>query len=198
MEQPVRTAARGVGAQPRRDGNVLGALSLVLADRVTDAVAGAAGGQSQTAAAALCALAQFLDGCTVDRLRRVVGMTSSGAVRLVDRLAAAGLVRRGPGDDARSRSLTLAAAGRRAARRIIAARDEVLEEALGVLSAEDRRMLEGLAAEVLAGVARRKAERAEGTPWICRLCDLDACGRDEGTCPAVTAAREATRSRART
>ena len=37
---------------------------------------------------------------SVDRLRQVLGLTASETVRLVDRLAAAGLVRRGPGADA--------------------------------------------------------------------------------------------------
>ena len=114
--------ATATGARLERDANVLGALSLALADRMSDEVSAAAGGQSQTAAAALCALAQFLDGCTIDRLRTVLGMTSSGTVRLVDRLEGAGLLRRGRGEDARSRSLTLTPAGRRAAQRVSAAR----------------------------------------------------------------------------
>jgi DNA-binding MarR family transcriptional regulator len=148
--------SRGAARPAGRDGNVLGALSLILADRMSDAVTGA-GGQSHTAAAALCALAQFLDGCTLDRLRRALGMTSSGTVRLVDRLEAAGLVRRGSGADGRSTSLTLTAAGKGAARRVT-------------------------------------AERADGTAWICRLCDLGACGRADGRCPAANAARDAMRS----
>jgi DNA-binding MarR family transcriptional regulator len=180
--------SRGAARSAGRDGNVLGALSLILADRMSDAITGA-GGQSHTAAAALCALAQFLDGCTLDRLRRALGMTSSGTVRLVDRLEAAGLVRRGSGTDGRSTSLTLTAAGKRAARRVTAARAGVLEDALGVLSPEDRRAFERLLADVLAGVARDKAERADGTAWICRLCDLGACGRADGRCPAANAAR---------
>ena len=79
----------------RRDGNVLGALSLVVADQMSDAVAAAAD-QSLTAAAALSALEHFADGCSVDRLRRILGLTSSGTVRLVDRPG-----RRGRGAPAR-------------------------------------------------------------------------------------------------
>ena len=79
-----------------RDGNVLGALSLVVADQMSDAVAAAAD-QSLTAAAALSALEHFADGCSIDRLRRILGLTSSGTVRLVDRLVAAGEVRRARG-----------------------------------------------------------------------------------------------------
>jgi DNA-binding MarR family transcriptional regulator len=194
MQRSTPSKAPRAASQGSRDGNVLGALSLVLADRMSDAVSAAAGGQSQTAAAALCALAQFLDGCTLDRLCRVLGMTSSGTVRLVDRLEAAGLVRRGHGDDARSTSLTLTAAGTRTARRVTAARGAVLEGALDMLSVEDRRTFERLVAEVLSRVASDKARRADGTAWICRLCDLPACGRDAGTCPAANAARDALRS----
>ena len=172
-----------------RDGNVLGALSLVVADQMSDAVAAAAD-QSLTAAAALSALEHFADGCSIDRLRRILGLTSSGTVRLVDRLVAAGEVRRREGPDGRTTSVGFTAAGRRAARRVTAARAAVLEDALADLSPAERADLERLAARVLEGVVRRKlAREAESTRWICRLCDMDACGRAEGRCPAANAAR---------
>ena len=176
-----------------RDGNVLGALSLVVADQLSDAVAAAAD-QSLTAAAALSALKQFADGCSIDSLRRILGLTSSGTVRLVDRLAGAGHVRRREGPDGRTTSIELTAAGRRAARRVTAARGAVLEDALGDLSPAERADLERVAARVLEGVVRRKLARAAGgesTRWICRLCDLHACGRAEGRCPAATTAAAA-------
>jgi DNA-binding MarR family transcriptional regulator len=175
-----------------RDGNVLGALSLVVADQMSDAVAAAAD-QSLTAAAALSALEQFADGCSVDRLRRVLGLTSSGTVRLVDRLVAAGDVRRREGSDGRTTSIELTAAGRRAARRVTAARGGVLEDALGDLSPAERADLGRLAARVLENVVRRKLAReaAESTRWICRLCDMHACERAEGRCPAANAAAAA-------
>jgi DNA-binding MarR family transcriptional regulator len=176
-----------------RDGNVLGALSLVVADHMSDAVAAAAD-QSLTAAAALSALEQFAEGCSIDTLRRILGLTSSGTVRLVDRLAVDGEVRRRRGPDARTTSIELTAAGRRAARRVAAARGAVLQEALSGLSPAERGDLERLAARVLEGVVRQKLARdagGEATRWICRLCDLGACGRDEGRCPAATTARAA-------
>jgi hypothetical protein len=80
-----------------------------------------------------------------------------------------------------------------------AARGDVLEEALGDLSPAERADLERLAARVLEGVVRHKLARdagAESTRWICRLCDLGACGRDEGRCPAATTARRARGARA--
>ena len=170
-----------------RDGNVLGALSLVVADQMSDAVAATAD-QSLTAAAALSALEHFADGCSIDRLRRILGLTSSGTVRLVDRLVAVGEVRRREGPDGRTTSIELTAAGRRVARRVTAARADVLEDALGDLSPAERDDLERLAARVLESVVRRKLARdagGESTRWICRLCDLHACGRPEGRCPAA-------------
>ena len=83
------------------DANVLGALALAVSDRTLDAVA--EGGElSETAAAAL-------SPCTTSppgrrwTTRPIVGLTSSGAVRLVSRLQAAGYVEREAGGDARVR-----------------------------------------------------------------------------------------------
>src|SRR5262249_61555822 len=56
-----------------------------------------AGGRPESAAAALSALLHFLDRPTVDLLRQVLGLTSSGTVRLVDPLAGAGDGERRPG-----------------------------------------------------------------------------------------------------
>ncbi len=166
-----------------REANVLGALALVLTDRMSQAAAQAAD-QSPSAAAALSALHQFLDRPTIDRLRQVLGLTPSGAVRLIDRLADAGLVTRGPGDDGRSRSVTLTARGRRVAVRVAAARRATLAEALAGLSVADRATLGALLDRMMANVVGVK----DGGAWICRLCDLTACERADGRCPAANAA----------
>ena len=96
----------------------------------------------------------------------------------------AGLVSRGPGADLRSRSVSLTPAGRRAAVRVAAARAAVLNRALDDLTPHQRRSLHGLLGRVMAGLVRDK----DGGAWICRLCDLPACGRDEGRCPTANAA----------
>jgi DNA-binding MarR family transcriptional regulator len=166
-------------------GNLLGAFTLAVADRTTDAAGGAAG-QSGAAAAALSALQQFLDAPSVDLLRRVLGLTPSGAVRLVDRLAQAGYVERGPGPDARSVSLHLTGEGREAAERIHAARAQVLDHALEALTPEERATYAELTGRMLIGLMREPG----ATRWMCRLCDLGACGRAEGRCPVANEARE--------
>lgn len=171
------------------EANVLGALALFLHDSTMDALS--AVGHADSSAAALSALHEFLDQPTLDQLRRVLGLTPSGAVRLVDRLAADGLVTRGPGTDGRSRSVRLTAKGRRAAQRIRAARAEVLTAALSELNAEQRGQLYALSSQVLASLVRAKVQSGRsGRGWTCRLCDLSACGRPAGLCPAANAARQ--------
>jgi DNA-binding MarR family transcriptional regulator len=162
---------------------VLGALALAIADRTSNEIA-AATGQSDSAAAALTALHQFLDRPTLDRLRLVLGLTPSGAVRLVDRLSAAGLVTREAGEDGRSRSVVLTAHGRELAQRISETRAAALGEALRVLTRDEVQTLESLMERMMTGVVNVK----EGGAWICRLCDLQACERPAGHCPAANAA----------
>src|SRR6187200_2487250 len=101
-------------AGPARSANLLGALSLAVADAMRRATEDAAG----HASAGPAALDQFLDGRSMEDLRRAMGLTGSGAVRLVDRLEADGYVRRRAGPDGRTLALVLTARGRRAAERV--------------------------------------------------------------------------------
>jgi DNA-binding MarR family transcriptional regulator len=168
-----------------RTPNLLGALSLVVTDRMSDAIIDAGGG-SHTAAAALSALHHFLRGPSIDLLRQVLGLTPSGTVRLVDRLEETGYIRRQPGRDGRSVTVVLTASGRRAAERVSKARAGVLEDALGTLSAGDRRMFSQLVSQLLVGLMREPG----AVRWMCRLCDTQTCGHETGTCPVTRAARE--------
>jgi DNA-binding MarR family transcriptional regulator len=173
------------GARLDRAANVVGALSLVIADQAADAVAEAAG-RSDSAGAALSALLHFLDGPSVDLLRQVLGLTSSGTVRLVDRLVESGQVQRGAGPDGRTTSLTLTEQGRAAATAVSDARAAVLERALGVLTPAERSAFEQLAGKVLVGMMRGPG----AVRWICRLCDIGACRGAAGGCPLGNAAHE--------
>jgi DNA-binding MarR family transcriptional regulator len=177
----------GDGAR-RALANVLGALSLVVTDElgreITRNLPGHA--SSATDAATLSALAQFLDGATLDQVHQVLGVTPSGAVRLVDRLERAGLVTREAGSDGRSRAVRLTTAGRAAAGEVTTARSAYLAGLVGSLTTEEVDALRGLLAKVMAGVVQHK----DGGAWTCRLCDLVACRRSEGQCPAMNAAKE--------
>jgi DNA-binding MarR family transcriptional regulator len=169
----------------RHTGNVLGALSLVVGDRTFDAI-GALASLSPSDAIALSALQQFLDRPSIDQLAQVLGLSHSGAVRLVDRLAAAKFVRRTSGSDRRESAIVLTAAGRQAANEVVKARSDVLASATARLSADDREVLDRVAGQILAGMVRGPGARR----WMCRFCDVVACGRDRGRCPV---AREAGR-----
>jgi DNA-binding MarR family transcriptional regulator len=162
--------------------NLMGALALVIADRTTDAIEDSSR-QSPTAAAALSALHQFLGTPSIDLLRQVLGLTSSGTVRLVDRLEDAGYVTRRAGTDGRSTLIQLTGSGRRAASRVSGARASVLREALSVLSPDERRTLDAIAARLLVSFMRGPG----AVRWMCRLCDLTACGRAQGQCPVAGA-----------
>ena len=166
-----------------REANLLGTLSLAVAGRVEAAIASPLG---PSAPAALTALEGFLGGGTIDALRQVLGLTHSGAVRLVDRLCEAGLAERRPGADARSVAVALSPAGVAAARAVRTARETALQDALGVLSPEERATLATLHEKLLAGLTGDRASARR----LCRLCDIEACGHDRGTCP-VTEARRA-------
>lgn len=166
-----------------RDANLLGTLSLAVATRMEDAVASPLG---PSAPAALSALDAYLGGEPIDTLRQVLGLTHSGAVRLVDRLVEAGLAERRPGSDARSVAIALTPAGRAAAQAVRTAREAALADALSALSPAERATLGALHAKLLAGLTSDRASALR----LCRLCDVDACGHHRGTCP-VTEARRA-------
>jgi DNA-binding MarR family transcriptional regulator len=163
--------------------NLLGAFALAVTDR-TSAIVESTAGMSPSAVSALSALRHFLDRPSLDVLRRVLGLTPSGAVRLVDRLAEAGLVTRGSGGDGRTRSVTLTAKGRRVADQISQVRAEALEAALDGLSPTERETLHELMGRVMDTIVRDKL----GGAWICRQCDIAACGRADGYCPVANSA----------
>jgi DNA-binding MarR family transcriptional regulator len=165
---------------PARAANVLGALVLALADRMAVAVEESSA-HSESGAAALSALQHFLRNPSIDLLRQVLGLTHSGAVRLVDRLEHDGLVRREAGPDGRITVVRLTDRGRRAATRVTTARAELLGAAMDVLPPADQEQLTDLAGRVLVGMRRG----AGATRWTCRLCDTGACGRLEGRCPVA-------------
>lgn len=172
-----------------RAANVLGALAGTVTDQAAAAMSAAAGlpaKGSTTALAALSAIAEFLGSPTVDQIRLVLGLTPFGAVRLVDRMAADGLVVRGPGADGRSRAITLTESGRAAAADLARARADVLTRMLVGFSADELSALEGMLARMMRNAVDAKA----GGAWICRLCDLTACERSAGRCPAFAAATE--------
>ena len=161
-----------------RDANLLGALGLAVADRLA----------GDSAAEALVALNGRRAGSTIEALSRVTGLTHSGTVRLIDRLAGGGLVERRRGADQRSVAVYLTPSGRRAARGVLAERDGAMQSMLALLTDDQRSVLTAVAERMLGELgAVPEAERR-----LCRLCDLESCGRSRGACPVVPRSRSST------
>jgi MarR family transcriptional repressor of emrRAB len=171
------------------DLNVIGALTVVLGDRLRDATEEASG-MGGALPAALSALHEWAGGRTIETLAGGLRLSHSRTVRVVDRLEADGLARRAPDPaDGRGVLVELTPAGRRAGARVLDARAAALEDAVPL---EDRRALAQIAERALARATTGR--RAAGA--ICRLCDAHACGHDEGLCPVTRAADAAESARA--
>jgi MarR family transcriptional regulator, negative regulator of the multidrug operon emrRAB len=161
-----------------RAANLLGAHALVVADRMREAA-----GMELSSAAVLTALETFAGGASIDALRRVLGLSHSGGVRIVKRLEAEGLVAREPDPaDRRAVRLHLTGDGRREARRLLAARQAALTPLLAGLGERETAALERLLERLLA----RATGSGEDANRICRLCDPEICGHP-GRCPVTQA-----------
>ncbi len=154
--------------------NLLGVLALA----VTDAATAAPGPTLHPSARAVLVSVHAHPGRPVAWLRDLLGLTTSGATRLVDQLQAQGLVERQPGPDARTKSLVLTAAGTALAADLLDARDRAIASVLEPLGSDDRAALERIAAQLVGGLTddRLMGERA------CRMCDRGAC-RAGAPCP---------------
>jgi DNA-binding MarR family transcriptional regulator len=152
--------------------NVMGALALAITDRL----------RGESDAAALITLLER-GPLTIEWLRRIVRLSHSAAVRLVDRLAGQDLVRRRAGPDRRSVSIALTPRGRRAATHLRGERERVLVGLLAPLEPAQRSTLLALAEQLLGGMVSGRWEAR----LICRLCDHGACTR-AGGCPVDRAA----------
>ena len=161
--------------------NMLGAVALALADRIA-ACAQATSSLHDSAASALVVIANH-PGEPVDAIRRTLGLTHSGAVRLVDGLEANGLVERRRSDsDARAIALWPTRPGKRTASKILAARAEMLEPVFAGTSEADKQAIVALLKRALAKLTDNR-DRARS---ICRFCEEGVC-RPPG-CPVEQAA----------
>ncbi len=172
------------GAYISQVANRLGALALTLSDGVTDATE-AATGMAGGVPAALVSLREWADGRSVDVLAEAMRVSHSRAVRVVDRLQAAGLARRAADpSDGRRVLVWLEPAGRELADHALEARARVLRSAVDELGAADVRDLERLLGALLDATTVDVRAASE----TCRLCDAHVCGHYEGVCPVSQAA----------
>jgi DNA-binding MarR family transcriptional regulator len=157
-----------------RTANLLGALALAAAERMDTA----------TDTAAVVSLVTTLDGASQDTLGRILGLTQTGTVRLVDRLVREGHVERRPGPDRRTRAVVATRTGRERAQAVLDERGRALGDLMAPLDDGERARLASLLEKLLGGVTHSREDA-----WhVCRLCDPGACGHDEGRCPVTRAA----------
>ena len=152
-----------------RSTNLLGAFALAAGNelrRVTERAA------SHTASgpSALTALATW-PGLSLDGLRKTLGISQPGVVRLVDRLAADGLVSRNPGPDGRTRALHLTERGRQVAQEVLEAREAAMTALCARLEPAEVEQLTTLLERMLEGLPGDRDE----AHFLCRLCDHGAC-----------------------
>jgi DNA-binding MarR family transcriptional regulator len=161
--------------------NRAGAWALAVSDRIR---AGAAEVVDDDGVAAALISLSIYDGASIERLRHIVGLSHAGAVRLVDRLESEGFVLRGRAADSRAVALHLTRAGRDAAKRVLAARERALQDALAPLTVRERRSLKALLDKLLLALPSDRRELES----ICRLCDYRTCdGNLRGVCPVDVA-----------
>jgi MarR family transcriptional regulator, negative regulator of the multidrug operon emrRAB len=167
-----------------RVANRLGAVALTLSDSIRDATE-AATGMAGGLPAALVSLREWADGRSVEVLAEAMRVSHSRAVRVVDRLEAAGLARReSDPSDGRRALVRLEPAGRELAERALEARARVLLSAVAELEADDVRDLERL----LGALLHATTVDLRAAKETCRLCDAHACGHYDGICPVSHAA----------
>ena len=157
--------------------NLFGAMSLALVDKMEKAFTDETGlGPSAIAAIVQIGTEPRL---TIETLRRMIALSHSATVRLVDQLVASDLVLRAGGvdGDKRARSLQLTKKGHLLFDRSLFARRAVIHRAFGVLSPEETAEFGRLVEKLLPALV----DLGDDQDVVCRVCDQGACDQDR--CP---------------
>jgi len=150
--------------------NLIGAFANAISDRVRAAVAERVdlGGE---AAAAMIVLGHE-PGLSIDQLGKILKLSHPGAVRVVDRLVAAGLAeRKASAVDRRFLSLHLTEAGEKERAAVLDGRRAVLAPLLALLTPEELPVLERAIEKMLVSLPGD----ATSAMSVCRYCDQERC-----------------------
>lgn len=159
-----------------RTANLLGALALAVTDKIEQAAHTVLGRGGETPAAVI--VIGYGAGLTNDRLRRILRLSHTGSVRLVDRLVGDGLVERRAGRDSREIALHLTNQGKDIRERLLAERLAAVGGMLDVLSEREQVDFANLLAKALSRHDTTELERFS----LCRMCDDRVCTN----CPLPT------------
>lgn len=152
-----------------RTTNLLGALSLAVADRIGARMRQSLDRSGEAHAAVI--VLGYAPGLSVELLRQVLGLSHPGAVRLVDRLRDDGLAERRKAKDGRAVALHLTPEGQTLRGQLMENRLDTLEAALDGLTRAERRTFGGLLAKVLGNLPETEMAKHR----ICRLCAVRVC-----------------------
>ncbi|HEV7228790.1 MarR family winged helix-turn-helix transcriptional regulator [Brevundimonas sp.] len=152
-----------------RVANLLGVVGLAVADRIEEAAREILDRAGETPAALV--VIGYGQGPSNDQLRRILGLSHPGAVRLVDRLVGDGLVERRQGRDRRAIALHLTDQGRALRETLLIGRLAAIKPLVTVLSEADQTGLAILLHRMLASMETTDLDRCT----LCRLCDDRVC-----------------------
>jgi DNA-binding MarR family transcriptional regulator len=156
--------------------NLLGALSLAVMDRIEQGAREIIGRGGETPAALV--VIGYGQGMTNDTLRRILRLSHSGTVRLVDRLVSDRLVDRRAGKDGREVALHLTTKGAAIRNDLLVSRISAVGSLLEILPPAKAKQLGALLHELLARQETSEFDRFT----ICRMCDDKVCRN----CPLPT------------
>lgn len=164
-----------------RTANLLGAVGLAVADRIEETARAILNHAGETPAA-LVVIGYGL-GPSNDQLRRILGLSHPGAVRLVDRLVGDGLVERRQGRDRRAIALHLTDMGKERRERLLSKRLAAIRPLVAPLTVAEQETLGALLEKILCSMQPTDLERCR----LCRMCDDRVCS----DCPIPAEFRDA-------
>jgi MarR family transcriptional regulator, negative regulator of the multidrug operon emrRAB len=152
-----------------RTANLLGVVGLAVADRMESTAREILNHAGETPAALVVIGYGF--GPSNDRLRGILRLSHPGAVRLVDRLVADGLVERRAGRDRRAIALYLTKRGKALREELLKGRLAAIRPFLAPLTRVEEEVFAALLHKMLASMETTDLERRT----LCRLCDDRVC-----------------------
>lgn len=152
-----------------RTANLLGVVGLAVADSIEDTARDILNHAGETPAALV--IIGYGLGPSNDQLRRILGLSHPGSVRLVDRLVADGLVERREGRDKRAIALHLTEQGATLREKLLKGRLAAIKPLLTALTDCEQEALAALLHKMLSSMEATDLERCT----LCRLCDDRVC-----------------------
>ena len=152
-----------------RTANLLGVVGLAVADRIEEKARDILSHSGETPAALVVIGYGF--GPSNDKLRRVLGLSHPGSVRLVDRLVADNLVERREARDKRAIALYLTEQGTALREKLLSGRLAAIKPLLMSLTKSEERVFAALLHKMLSSMETTDLERCT----LCRLCDDRVC-----------------------